>query len=48
MNYYVEIKRLDKIQTELDRHHNFRTFLDSKKSSRKQGMRKTKKRGKRK
>lgn len=48
MSYYDHIKQLSKMNSELDRHHNHRSFIGSRKSSRKQGMRNKKRKGRRK
>lgn len=48
LDVYGYARQYAKISTEMDRHDKHRRFLESKKSSRKQGMRQKKKGGKRK
>ena len=47
-DFYGCMKEYAKLDTEMDRHAKHRRFLESRKSSRKQGMRKTKGKVKRK
>jgi len=47
MDVYEAARKYMKFETEFDRYNNYRRFLGSKKSSRKQGMRKANKRKKR-
>jgi hypothetical protein len=48
MDVYDYARQYAKLDTEMDRHDKHRRFLESRKSSRKQGMRQKKKGGKRK
>lgn len=48
LSYYEHARQISKMHSEIDRHDKHRSFLDSRKSSRKQGMRNKKRKGKRK